>query len=159
MSKKAAASPSSDRDCSNMIIHGAVKLFSKTLESLEVKRLFCSKFAHRWASALPCMASCHVRKVNAEDGFFDASTSACLNTVSSMVDAFDEQERTLHAMDIFAGKGNFTRVCSANGNSCEAIDVLSNPEKHDILTAVGFYHILGCVLSVVSRLNSANDLA
>jgi len=103
------------------------------------------------------MASCHVRKVNAEDGFFDASTS--LTTVSSMVDACDEQERTLHAMDIFAGQANFTKVCSDNGHSCETIDVLSDPENHDILTAVGFYYILSRVLKVVSRLNSAYDLA
>ena len=98
------------------------------------------------------MAACHVRKVNSEDGFFDASTSTCLTEVQSMVDAFDDQERTLPAMDIFAGHGNFTRVCTDNGFTCKAIDVLSDPEKHDILTKTGFYYILGLVLTVVSRL-------
>ena len=93
----------------------------------------------------------HVRKVNEKDGFFDATS--CLDKIQQYVERFDStKQRVLQSVDLFGGHGNFAKVCRSKGKSCEGIDVLYDPEKHNILSELGFFHILNILLAVASRM-------
>ena len=94
----------------------------------------------------------HFRKVNPDDGFFDASQ--CLPRVKEFIENHDALNlRCLQCMDIFSGHGNFERTCREKMKSCTPIDVLLNAKLHNLLTEFGFFYILTILLSVVSCLH------
>ena len=92
----------------------------------------------------------HIRKVNEKDVFFDATSS--LDKIQNYVESFDSTKRVLQSVDLFGGHGNFAKVCHSKGKSCEGIDVLYEPQKHNMLSEEGFFHILNTLLAVVSRM-------
>ena len=93
----------------------------------------------------------HFRKVNPDDGFFDASQ--CLPRVKEFIENHDAlNQRCLQGMDVFSGHGNFERTCREKRKSCTPIDVLLNAQLHNLLTEFGFFYILTILLSVVSCL-------
>ena len=92
----------------------------------------------------------HIKKVNEKDGFFDATSS--LDKIQNYVESFDSTKRVLQSVDLFGGHGNFAKVCHSKGKSCEGIDVLYEPQQHNMLSEEGFFHILNTLLAVVSRM-------
>ena len=94
------------------------------------------------------------RRIDPQDGFFDASQH--LEEIHKQVGDFDKssQERDLQAIDMFCGAGNFNAECNKVGIACQPVD-LRVSDSHNLLTAKGFW----CILSLILRIVSLLDLA
>lgn len=92
----------------------------------------------------------HVKAVQSEDTYFDASQH--LGEVAEFVRAYDAsgQGRDLESLDVFAGEGNFERVCQENNIRCEGVEIKRDPIRQNLLCSEGFNYMLHLVLRVVA---------
>ena len=101
----------------------------------------------------PLLLSMSCRLVSSDDAAYDASSD--LEAIDAAIQSFDEANpRRLDALDLFAGQGSFQSICKDNDKACCGVDILMDPERHDILWKAGFMHILTLVCSIAPRLKS-----